>query len=267
MSLSQALYGEPEKSLPALCALLGLGTGLATRSWVKGLMAGAAAGLLWNQASKRLVITDQRLGPVQLNCPPQDPAGNSQIWLTFDDGPGPETLAIVRQLNEARQRATFFFIGEQVESYQEHPELINLLRKGDHTVANHSWSHPNMLTLSKEESEDQVWRTQELLGEVYQELVTPLFRPPFGYRNSQLLEQLRKSPLELVGWDLNSLDFLKGPVENLLQRVERRLAPGSILLFHDGRQRRQRTAEALPLVLDLLHRRGLTTYCPRGTTR
>lgn len=261
----QALYGEPERALPALCGLVGVATGLLTRSWLKGACAALGCGMAWDQAARRLVIGDQRLGPVVLECPPLNKTEQPQVWLTFDDGPGPQTLQIVEALNQAGWPATFFFIGEQVEQYDpvERSLLANKLREGGHTVANHTWSHPNLLTLKESELEAEMERTSELLEQCFEGLTVPLFRPPFGYRNRQVFRSLRGRSWELVGWSLNSLDFLSGPAESVTQRVAEKLRPGSIVLFHDGRARRQRTVEALTQVIDLLKSRGFESYCGR----
>lgn len=258
MTLVEALYGEPERTMPALCVGLGLATGLLTHSWRTGVAASLAALLAWDQAARRLVITDQRLGPVRLHCPNRNNAGRPQVWLTFDDGPGPETIQLLELLNEAEMPATFFFIGEQVESFPERALLAELLQVGGHSVANHSWSHPNLLRLAEPQVREELNRTQRLLESHFPGLVRPWFRPPFGYRGRGVMRQL--GGLELIGWSLNSLDFLKGDPARIPERVESLLKPGQILLFHDGRQGRQRTVEALEGVLSVLHRRGFAGY-------
>lgn len=250
--------------MPALCAGLGLGAGLLTRSWIGGLTAGLVSWLAWDRAARRLVISDQRLGPVRLHCPSRDPEGRPQVWLTFDDGPGPETMEILELLNKAGARATFFFIGEQVESYPALPALREALQSGSHTVANHTWSHPNLLRLTQPQVGEEISRTTSLLERSFPGLVRPLFRPPFGYRGRGVMSQLED--LEMVGWSLNSLDFLQGDPDRIPERVQRLLKPGQILLFHDGRRERSRTVEGLRGVLALLEQLGYGSY-QRGGDR
>uniref|UniRef100_UPI00227E2D39 polysaccharide deacetylase family protein n=1 Tax=Escherichia coli TaxID=562 RepID=UPI00227E2D39 len=65
-------------------------------------------------------------------------AGNS-VWLTIDDGPGPETRAVLDLLARHQARATFFLVGERALAQ---PELVaEILRRG-HDIGNHSHSHP-----------------------------------------------------------------------------------------------------------------------------
>lgn len=209
-------------------------------------------------ASRHLVIGDQRLGPVRLEC------SSEEVWLTFDDGPGPQTLQIVETLNRAGCRATFFFIGEQLAAYSQLEELRMALVEGGHSVANHSYTHPSFLWQSDDSAFGQMKRTQELLCAHFPELTLPLFRPPFGYRKASTFRQATRLGLELIGWSVNSLDFLNSPPERLLERLKASVKPGSVVLFHDGREGRETTLSALPALLDWLKARGYQTYNPRA---
>ena len=130
-------------------------------------------------------------------------------------------------------------------------------------MANHSYTHPNFLRLSSHRTRDQIESTQALLEETFQELVVPLFRPPYGYRSSLTLRTANDCGLTSVGWSVNSLDFLSGASQRVFERVSRECKPGSILLFHDGRSGRSRTVEALPLVLRRLNHLNFGAYSPR----
>lgn len=254
MTPLEYLYGRPERAVPALGLFFSISVGVILQSfwWFAGtaLLLGAA----WSHWSARLVILDQRLGPVRLTCP------ESQVWLTFDDGPGPDTLEIINTLNRFGCRATFFFIGEQIEQYALLPELREALRLGGHTVGNHSYTHPNFLSLSREVAYREVERTDALLKETFPGMVLPVFRPPFGYRKAETFEVADRLGLEVVGWRVNSLDFLNGTPQRMLGRLQTKVRPGEIVLLHDGRKDRETTAGALPGLLEWLKARGYSTY-------
>jgi peptidoglycan/xylan/chitin deacetylase (PgdA/CDA1 family) len=254
MTPLEYLYGRPERAVPALGLSFSILVGLLFQSFSGFTGTAILLATAWSYWSARLVIQDQRLGPIRLTCP------ESRVWLTFDDGPGPDTLEIVRTLNSFGCRATFFFIGEQLEGYAQLSELREALRQGGHTVANHSYSHPNFLTLSKQAALGEVKRTEALLKETFPEMVLPLFRPPFGYRKGETFEVAQEMGLEVVGWRVNSLDFLDGPPERMLRRLRGEVSPGDIVLFHDGREDRKTTVGALPGLLDWLKARGYRTY-------
>jgi len=65
-----------------------------------------------------------------------------EIVLTFDDGPSPATDdSILDALAQECVRATFFLIGKHAST---HPDLVRKMAAAGHTVAHHSWSHPNL---------------------------------------------------------------------------------------------------------------------------
>ena len=250
------LYGYPERAVPVMCLLFSHVVAL----WSGSVWAGTATALVtlgvWRVASAYLVIQDDRLGRLKLRCP--DPF----VWLTFDDGPGPQTLDIVRTLNRYEFTATFFFIGEQLESYPRRNELVEALLEGGHSVANHSFTHPNFLKQTASEARRQLEHTHALLEGVFGDRALAMFRPPFGYRKASTFEQASALDLELVGWSVNSLDFMDEPPESILARLKKQIRSGSIVLFHDGRDKREVTLATLPDLLKWLKASGYQAYNP-----
>lgn len=262
-AIQERFYGQPESAVPWLCAGLASAVGAVTRSPGWALATLALTQGAWRSVSPYLVIDDLRLGPVLLCCPPYDEQGRPQLWLTFDDGPGPETMAVLDHLERCGARATFFFVASRVPGYPHLERLAERLLRGGHSVGNHSWSHPNFLKLSEPQAREEVEQARETLRRIFPDTLVPLFRPPFGYRTPALLQAITAAGEQTVGWSLNSLDFLEGSPTALAQRVKERLKPGAIALFHDGPERRQRTVSALPNLLGELEAQGFTTFCPR----
>lgn len=259
----EEFYGRPQRAVPALMALAVIAV-----AWLTNSPACTAATALilwatWNYWSARVVIDDLRLGPVTLDCPQLSDQSQPLVWLTFDDGPGEQTLEIVRLLNQAGRPSTFFFIGQRVSNFEGLKELREALKKGRHSVANHTLHHSNLLKLSASEMEREIVANQELLCHHFPDSVVPLFRPPYGYRNARTLAISSQQGLEVVGWSLNSLDFLGGSPDRVAERVKFGLRAGVIVLFHDGGGDRKRTAAALPSILDQLESRGFGAYTPR----
>ena len=67
--------------------------------------------------------------------------------LTFDDGPGPDTEALLDVLRDAGVHATFFVLGRNVEEApwcgdpgRARALAVRAAREG-HVVGNHTWSH------------------------------------------------------------------------------------------------------------------------------
>lgn len=262
IEIQEAFYGEPERAVPWLSVGLGALVGLKSRSLGWGLLTTLAAGAVWDYASPRLVIDDPRLGEIVLRCPRRNPAGGKQIWLTFDDGPGPQTDEVLGLLEEFKAPATFFFIASQIPEGDKLVALRRRLESGGHRVGNHSWSHPNFLRLQPQEVREEIERSSNALKNAFGDLVLPLFRPPFGYRSRVLVEELRRAGMTMVGWSVNSLDFLSGPAERIFNRVLRLTDPGAVVLFHDGPKDRTRLILALGPILRDLRSKGYAFATP-----
>jgi hypothetical protein len=93
--------------------------------------------------------------------PPPDPVPSGlRFALTFDDGPNPATTpAIVATLRAENVPATFFMLGNRLDS-----EAARALAREIHEdplfrVANHTWSHPFLTSLTPEQVREQVTST------------------------------------------------------------------------------------------------------------
>ncbi|MDB5309933.1 MAG: polysaccharide deacetylase [Gemmataceae bacterium] len=67
------------------------------------------------------------------------------LCLTFDDGPGPRTLALGRFLHQVGVRATFFAVGSHAE---QAPGVVEQLVAWGHLVGSHTHTHPGLVALA-----------------------------------------------------------------------------------------------------------------------
>ena len=155
-----------------------------------------------------------------------------EVWLTIDDGPDPDdTPRILELLATHGVRATFFVIGEKA---MRHPELIRAIVAAGHEVAHHTHTHPvgtfwcaTPARLKRELDEGAA--ALRSIG------VQPArFRPPAGFKNFWLAHALRIRGLTCVGWSARGLERWGGDAEKVAQRATLGLAPGAILLLHEG---------------------------------
>ncbi len=113
-------------------------------------------------------------------------AGAKVIALTFDDGPGPFTPAVLSVLQQYHVPATFFDIGEEVAQY---PQYARLVAAAGYPVEDHTWSHPDLTTLSAAAVVAQIDQTQAEIGAVTG--TRPLcMRPPYDAWNATVLGQV-----------------------------------------------------------------------------
>jgi peptidoglycan/xylan/chitin deacetylase (PgdA/CDA1 family) len=202
--------------------------------------------------------------PLQLGCGPNVQPASSVIWtgpaqrdvaLTFDDGPSPDyTATMLTTLERTRTPATFFLVGTNVQKY---PALVRREASDGFTLGIHTWDHPDMTTLSAPQRERELAATAQAihaaLGANY---CLRYWRPPFGAYNDAVLSQARALGLSTVTWDLDPQDWTAPGVQTIVDRVLSRVHPGAIILLHDGYSSRWQTAQALPLIIKGLKRRG-----------
>lgn len=155
-----------------------------------------------------------------------------EVWLTIDDGPDPDdTPRILALLAAHGARATFFLIGENAAA---HPDLVQAILAGGHEVANHTQTHPAGSFWCA--GPGRVRREIDAaLAALHEAGASPIrFRPPAGIKNLWLAAVLRSRELTCVGWSARGLERRPGGVAAIVARVLHGLAPGSILLLHEG---------------------------------
>ena len=203
------------------------------------------------------------LGPVISELPPAS-AERGDIALTFDDGPDAEvTPRVLDLLDESGAQATFFCVGARARA---HPHVVREIAARGHAVEHHAFGHSRAMGFWG------VGRMVRDIGEAQKTLADitgqapKFFRAPFGIRTPLTEPALARLGLRCVAWNVRSLDSLDARAERVAARIGRRLAPGAIVLMHDGMEgrRRRRRIEpegssmlgALPLVLAMMRERA-----------
>ncbi|MDE0699270.1 MAG: polysaccharide deacetylase family protein [Acidimicrobiaceae bacterium] len=168
------------------------------------------------------------------------------VYLTIDDGPHPVyTPQILDILARHNARATFFVVGYLVERYQA---IVERIVAEGHTVANHTWLHEDLTTLSRESFDETIARTQEILGEH----AAPCLRPPYGSRNAFTREWAASHGLALALWTVDTFDWRNPGAATIANRIVAGATDGAIVSLHDGGGDRSQTVEALDDALSRL---------------
>ncbi len=165
--------------------------------------------------------------------------------LTFDDGPGAQTAAVLDLLAEHGCRATFFLVGGQVAAGAD---LVRRMVADGHTVGNHAWDHLRLPELDDGEIERQLRRTSEAIAAVTGAPPT-VFRPPYGARDDRVDRAAAALGMQTLLWDVDPADWTRPGVE-AIARVIATAGPDDVVVLHDGRGDRSQTVAALRLALD-----------------
>lgn len=186
-----------------------------------------------------------------------------EIWLTIDDGPdATDTPRILDLLEAHRARATFFLIGERAA---KSPELVaEILRRG-HQVGHHTQTHPTRLFWCASASRVRAELDDGLVALRAGGAEPRWFRPPVGIKNLFLAGALARRGLAYVGWNVRSHDFKSRNPEEVVARVMRQVAPGAIVLMHEGRGMDPRVrVHAIARLLEALDREGVACVLPES---
>ncbi|HTB30639.1 MAG TPA: polysaccharide deacetylase family protein [Bacteroidia bacterium] len=182
----------------------------------------------------------------QIICRPET-GGKKIVYLTFDDGPIPETTPyVLTTLKKYGIKATFFCVGENVK---KHPELYAHILEDGHFVGNHTFNHL------------KGWKTSlnaylENVQECSKYIESGLFRPPYGKMTVQQYNAL-KNKFKLIFWDVLTPDYdLNVSAQQCLDIIKKKTRQGSILVFHDNLKAKNKLTELLPGALDFLIREG-----------
>lgn len=168
------------------------------------------------------------------------------VSLTFDDGPNPlYTQQVLDILAQYDVKATFFLLGQEVV---RHPELAKKIVEEGHTVANHSFGHPNLADISDEEVLREINQTQAAIFDATG-VTSTMYRMPYGAGGARVVNMFPE--LESVIWNVDSEDWISDDAYLIYDNVLENMLPHTVILMHD---KHQSTVDSLELIIpDLLN--------------
>ena len=169
------------------------------------------------------------------------------VYLTFDDGPIPESTPwLIETLDRYGVKATFFMVGDNVRKY---PELFELIRSHGHRLGNHTYNHLGGLIVSPGHFLRNANEADRLIH-------TNLFRPPRGWMKNQQYIRIRRH-YTIIMWDLVTRDYSKHlTAEDVYNNVRKYTRNGSIITFHDSLRSIDKLKTALPRCIEWLQQEG-----------
>lgn len=179
------------------------------------------------------------------------------VALSFDDGPvdpmndSSSAIRIQNALRDNGMHATFFYWGSTLNDGTI-KEIERAYELG-FEIANHTWNHLSLPTLSKEEIEREVSSIGEVLEKITGEEKL-LFRPPFIDINPLVLETV-KAPFITCG--LDTKDYTGISSDEIISIVKNAMDIGElenkIVLMHENIEE---TAKAVEYLVPFLKDKG-----------
>ncbi|WP_407270847.1 delta-lactam-biosynthetic de-N-acetylase [Radiobacillus sp. PE A8.2] len=185
-----------------------------------------------------------------------DKSGDKVIYLTFDNGyEQGYTGDILNVLNEYQIPATFFVTGHYVESSEE---LVKRMVKDGHIVGNHTYYHPDLTTISKEEMKKELDKLEKAVANITSQKSMKYVRPPKGAFSDQSLQWLNEFgyipmfwSLAFVDWNINDQKGWQKSYNSVIQQIH----PGAVILLHTVSKD---NADALEHLITDLRKQGYT---------
>ncbi|PEW13226.1 polysaccharide deacetylase [Priestia megaterium] len=174
------------------------------------------------------------------------------VALTFDDGPSAYTVSILDILKKYNISATFFVVGSEVKKF---PNIIQRIYREKHIIGNHTWNHPDITTLSKNELWKEINSTNIQIKKIIGHS-PDLFRPPYSSINDKNADAIKKFGMTSVLWNVDSKDWKEKSPLAIQKNVISGIKKNSLIVMHDGDQYgsgpRDQIVTSLPKIITYL---------------
>lgn len=116
------------------------------------------------------------------------PGEGKYIAWTVDDGADPEVVRAYAEFSRRTGTRLTFFINGQYPAFRQHRDLLlPLVKSGQLQIANHTYSHAALTSLTDEQIVRELTRNDEEIMRLFGVSSKPYFRPPYGYYDARVL--------------------------------------------------------------------------------
>ncbi|MEV6814948.1 polysaccharide deacetylase family protein [Micromonospora sp. NPDC051296] len=192
-------------------------------------------------------------GPAATVRPVEAIGTDHVLCLTFDDGPHPvHTPRLLDVLAAHQVRAVFFLQGDRVT---EHPDVVRRITTAGHALGNHGMHHDDMSGWTAGRIASDLLQTNAVIRQAVPYAPVPYFRAPYGAwgQTPTVATALGMRPM---GWRLAVTDWEPPGTDELVRHLTEGVAPGAVVLLHDGGGDRSQTVDAVDRVIPALRAHG-----------
>ena len=114
------------------------------------------------------------------------PGNSRRIALTIDDGVSSYVVGTLIDFVKASGIRVTMFPNGVYSSWTDHAaKLRPLVERGQVQLGNHTWSHPDLTSLSDRKVAYQIQRNEQFLRRTFGVNPAPYLRPPYGFHNKR----------------------------------------------------------------------------------
>lgn len=190
------------------------------------------------------------------------PGEGKYIAWTVDDGADPEVVRAYAEFSRRTGTRLTFFINGQYPAFKQHRELLlPLVKSGQLQIANHTYSHPALTSLTDEQIVQELTRNDEEIMRLFGVSSKPYFRPPYGYYDARVLATAASCGFTRpVLWYGSLADSSNISSAEVFSNAEKYALAQHIVIGHLNYRG---VVSELDRIRALLDRRGLTTVTIR----
>ncbi len=156
------------------------------------------------------------------------------LYLTFDCGfENGNTPAILDALKKHNAKGTFFIVGNYLTTS---PDLVKRMVEEGHIVGNHSYHHPDMTSMGKEDFSAELGELETLYEQTIGTPMMKYYRPPQGKYSENSLQIAKDLGYKTFFWSLAYVDWNQDSQpthEEAFDKLLSRVHPGAVVLLHN----------------------------------
>lgn len=174
----------------------------------------------------------------------------NKVALTINCAWNVEDIDLILDvLSKNQVKATFFIVGDWASKF---PDAVKKISDSGNEVANHSESHAHVNNLNYEKNVEQIIKCSDRINKITGKPTT-LYRGPYGEYNNTVIKAAEDNKHTMIQWNIDSLDYKGLTGEQMWERIEPKLAKGSIILMHNGTEN---TALSLDSIINNIKEKG-----------
>lgn len=188
----------------------------------------------------------------------QLPGSGDLLALTVDDGTNSEVVRAYTQFAKDTGIRLTYFVNGTYDSWTDNLALLRpLVESGQIELGNHTWSHPDLTTLSKGDIAKQLMRNDEFLKKTYGVGAKPYWRPPYAKHNAAVDAVAADLGYSVpVLWSGSLSDSTLITEEYIVKMADQYFTPQSIVIGHLNHLP---VTHVYPQLVDIIRARNLRT--------
>jgi peptidoglycan/xylan/chitin deacetylase (PgdA/CDA1 family) len=162
------------------------------------------------------------------------PGNGDSFALTLDDGVDSNVVRMYTQFAKDTGLRFTYFVNGRYHSWTDHRDLISpLVDSGQIQLGNHTFTHPDLTTLSVKQAMDEISRNDHFLRQTYGVDARPYLRPPYGAHNSTVdavAAGLGYTVMAMWSGDLGDYNLVSQ--DSIARAAERFFTPQTVVIGH-----------------------------------